>query len=128
VARQTTLFPTLQEALHLHDRLIEVFGGAPGTRDLGLLDSALARPRSGYYETLSAQAAALMHSLSQNHPFVDGNKRVAFAMTAVFLRMNGYRLAASADDGERFLIEQVIEAHAPLEVIVAWIEDHLETN
>jgi death-on-curing protein len=128
VARQTTLFPTLQEALHLHDRLIEVFGGAPGTRDLGLLDSALARPRSGYYETLSAQAAALMHSLSQNHPFVDGNKRVAFAMTAVFLRMNGYRLAASADDGERFLIEQVIEAHAPPEVIVAWIEDHLETN
>ena len=128
MARQATLFPTLEEALYLHDRLIEVFGGAPGTRDLGLLDSALARPRSGYYDTLSAQAAALMHSLSQNHPFVDGNKRVAFAMTAVFLRMNGYRLAASADDGERFLIEQVIEAHAPLEVIVAWIEDHLETN
>ncbi len=126
MARRATLFPTLEEALHLHDRLIEVFGGAPGTRDLGLLDSALARPRSGYYPTLSAQAAALMHSLSQNHPFVDGNKRVAFAMTAVFLRMNGYRLVVSADDGERFLIDQVIEARAALQVIVDWIEDHLE--
>ena len=126
MARQGTLFPTLEEAIHLHDRLIEVFGGARGTRDLGLLDSALARPRSGYYPTLSAQAAAMMHSLSQNHPFVDGNKRVAFAMTVVFLRMNGYRLVVTADDGERFLIDQVIEGRAALEVIVDWIEHHLE--
>lgn len=57
----------------------------------------MARPRSGYYETLSTQAAALMQSLPRNHAFVDGNKRMAFALTAVFLRLNGYRLQVTAD-------------------------------
>jgi death-on-curing protein len=121
-----TFYPTLDEAVHQHDRLIELFGGAPGTRDLGLLESALARPRSGYYPTLTEQAAALMHSLSQNHPFVDGNKRVAFALTAVFLRTNGYRLVVSAAAGERFLVHKVIEKRAALDEIARWLERHME--
>jgi len=95
----TTLFPTLQETLELHDQLILRFGGSKGVRDLGLLESALVRPQSGYYDTLSMQAAALLQSLCQNHCFVDGNKRVAFASTAIFLRMNGYRLSVKPDDG-----------------------------
>ncbi|MGF1508713.1 MAG: type II toxin-antitoxin system death-on-curing family toxin [Myxococcota bacterium] len=118
----TTVFPTLEEALFLHQQILEAFGGRPGTRDLGLLESALARPRSGYYDTLSAQAAALMHSLARNHAFVDGNERMAFAMTAVFLRLNGYSLDVTADDAESFLIDEVIRGHAELEVIVERLE------
>jgi death-on-curing protein len=118
----STVFPTLEEALHLHRRLLERFGGLPGARDPGLLESALARPRSGYYESLSAQAAALMQSLARNHAFVDGNKRMAFAMTAVFLRLNGYLLRVTADEAEEFLVEQVIRDHAELDVIIGRLE------
>lgn len=121
-----TLFPTFEEALHAHRRLVERFGGAPGLRDPGLLESALARPRSGYYESLSLQAAALMQSLARNHAFVDGNKRVAFALPLTFLRQNGWRVVCSADDAERFVIERVIAAHAELDEIAGWIESHLQ--
>ena len=120
-----TVYPTLEEARYLHDRLIDRFGGSPGVRDLGLLESALARPRSGYYKSLSLQSAALMQSLCQNHAFVDGNKRVAFALTVVFLHLNGYRLVVGAAAAERFLIDRVIVAKAELEQIAAWIEKHL---
>ncbi len=68
------------------------YGGAPGVRDPGALESALFRPQTGYYEDIVAEAAALMESLAINHPFVDGNKRIAFAATDVFLRINGWRL------------------------------------
>jgi len=118
----STVFPTLEEALHLHRRLLERFGGLAGVRDPGLLESALARPRSGYYKSLSAQAAALMQSLARNHAFVDGNKRMAFAMTAVFLRLNGYLLRVTADEAEEFLVEQVIRDHAELDVIIDRLE------
>lgn len=122
----TTWYPTLAEALHLHARLLERFGGEGGVRDLGLLESALMRPRSGYYTSLSEQAAALLQSLRQNHAFIDGNKRLAFALTAIFLRMNGQRLVVDADEGERFLVGEVIEAHADLARIHAWIEQHMK--
>ncbi len=121
----TTKFPTLEEALELHRVLLERFGGSAGVRDLGALESALFRPQTGYYDTLAAQAAALMQSLAMNHPFVDGNKRVAFALTAIFLRMNGFRLVASGDDAERFVISDLIEAHATLEQIAAWLISHM---
>jgi death-on-curing protein len=119
----TTLFPTLQETLELHEQLILRFGGSAGVRDLGLLESALVRPQTGYYETLSMQAAALLQSLCQNHCFVDGNKRVAFASTAIFLRMNGYRLSVKPDDGESFIVGQIIQNRVPIEAIAAWLED-----
>lgn len=83
---------TLDEALATHERLVEEFGGAAGVRDLGLLESALYRPATGYYDDLIAMASALFESLLMNHPFVDGNKRVAVAATDVFLRLNGWRL------------------------------------
>lgn len=120
-----TLFPTLTETIELHTRLIERFGGKAGVRDLGLLESALWRPQTGYYQTLSLQAAALLQSLTQNHAFIDGNKRVAFATMAIFLRMNGYRLKVDADNGEFFMIETVIKNKASLEVIARWIEEHI---
>lgn len=117
-----TLYPTLEEVLYLHRRLLERFGGREGVRDLGLLESALARPRSGYYATLSEQAAALLQSLARNHPFIDGNKRVAFATCAVFLRVNGFLVSVEPAPAETFLIERVIAGHAELSEITSWLE------
>jgi death-on-curing protein len=79
----------------MHTVLIRRYGGAPGVRDPGALEAALFRPQTGYYEDIVAEAAALFESLAINHPFVDGNKRVAFAAVDVFLRINGWRLQRS---------------------------------
>jgi death on curing protein len=121
----TTKYPTLEETLELHRVLIGRFGGSPGVRDLGVLESALFRPQTGYYDTLARQAGALMQSLAMNHPFVDGNKRVCFALTAVFLRMNGFRLIVSADHAEQFVVERLIKAHATLDQISGWLTRHM---
>ena len=72
--------------------LMQCYGGVLGLRDPGALEAALFRPQTGYYEDIVAQAAALLESLAINHPFLDGNKRVAFAAADVFLRINGWRL------------------------------------
>jgi len=85
-------FLSLDEVVTIHERLIARFGGPRGIGDPGLLESALYRPRSGYYRDIAEMAAALFESLLMNHPFVDGNKRVAFFATDVFLRLNGWHL------------------------------------
>lgn len=90
-------FLTLVEVLAIHSIQIERYGGSPGVRDLGLIEAALYRPQTGYYGDVIEEAAALWESLSQNHPFVDGNKRVSFACTDVFLRINGVRISADSD-------------------------------
>jgi death-on-curing protein len=123
---KVTLYPTLNETLELHSILIQRFGGKDGARDQGLLESALMRPQTGYYKSLSLQAAALLQSLAQNHPFIDGNKRVAFATTAIFLQMNGYRLKVDADNGEQFMINQVIKNKASIEIIADWLEKYMK--
>ena len=82
-------YPEIGEAIAIHDALIREFGGSMGIRDEGALASALMRPQLGYYDSLIEEAAALMESLANNHPFVDGNKRVAFFVTDAFLRLNG---------------------------------------
>ncbi|MGE4130787.1 MAG: type II toxin-antitoxin system death-on-curing family toxin [Bdellovibrionales bacterium] len=123
---KATLYPTLAETFLLHQRLIERFGGKDGVRDMGLLESALMRPQTGYYKTLSLEAAALLQSLAQN-PFVNGNKRVAFATTAIFLRMNGYRLKVDADNGESFIIGRVIKKKVEIAEIATWLEKHMKS-
>ena len=85
--RSVTRYPTVEETVAVHAKLIEQFGGSGGIRDHAALESALARPQSGYYSDLIQEAAALWESLSQNHAFVDGNKRIAVTMTAAFLRV-----------------------------------------
>ncbi len=120
-----TVYPTLEEALFLHDELIRRFGGSSGIRDVGLVESCLARPRSGYYASLSEQAAALMQSLARNHAFVDGNKRMAFALTAVFLRMNGYTLRVTPEEGEGFVVGRIIAGQTDLDEITDWLESHM---
>ena len=74
---------TVADVLGMHTVLIQRYGGLPGVRDPGALEAALYRPQTGYYKDTIEQAAALMESLAINHPFVDGNKRIAFAATDV---------------------------------------------
>jgi death-on-curing protein len=83
---------TVADVLGMHTILMQRYGGAGGVRDPGALEAALFRPQTGYYSDIIAEAAALLESLEINHPFVDGNKRIAFAATDVFLRINGWCL------------------------------------
>lgn len=78
------------------------------------------------YPSLSLQAAALLQSLTQNHSFIDGNKRVAFATSAIFLRMNGCHLKVETDNGESFIIGRVIKNKADIDEIAAWLEKHMK--
>ena len=92
-----TDYLTIADALAIHADLIRRYGGSQGLRDAGLLEAALFRPQTGYYADLIEEAVALWESLGQNHAFVDGNKRIAFAATEPCLPMNGVMLGASAD-------------------------------
>ena len=98
-------YVSVDEAIFIHGVLLERHGGSPGLRDAGALESALVRPQLGYYDDLVAEAAALLESLAINHPFVDGNKRVAFGVVDVFLRINGHRVGCTADDAYAFMID-----------------------
>jgi death-on-curing protein len=120
-------FLSRDEVLAIHERVIEDFGGANGVRDLGLLESALYRPQSGYYEDLVTMAAALFESLLMNHPFVDGNKPVAFFATDVFLRLNGFRLDVDADETCDWLTELFNTGRCDLAHISAWIRQSVTT-
>jgi death-on-curing protein len=117
-------FLTLEECLRLHVEQIRLFGGSAGLRDPGLLESALARPRSGYYQTLFEQAAALLQSLAMNHCFVDGNKRMAMGCAFIFLDWNGFEINASGAEAERFLLERVIIGKADVGEIAKWLAGH----
>lgn len=114
-------FLSRDELLEIHARLIERFGGEAGLRDPGLLDSALFRPQTGYYADLAEMGAALFESLIMNHPFVDGNKRIAFFATDVFLRLNGYRMAVSAGEAHPFLIGLLEAGQCSYDNLLPWI-------
>ena len=119
-----TDYLTLADALAIHADLIERYGGSSGLRDAGLLEAALFRPQTGYYTDLIEEAAALWESLAQNHAFVDGNKRVAFAATYTFLAINGLELRASADEAYAF-INGLYEARSfRFEELAKWLRIH----
>ena len=118
-----TEYVTTADALFFHKQLIDRYGGAPGLRDAGALESALHRPQTGYYDTLVHEAAALLESLLQNHPCVDGNKRVAFAVVDVFLRINGYSITADSKAIYDHMIK-LVEARAfEMEHLVPWLQE-----
>ena len=109
----------------LHERLLAEHGGAPGLRDEGLLDSALARPRQirAYGDPdLCALAAAYAYGLLQNHPSVDGNKRVAFIVAYVFLARNGRRLVASEAEATAMTIG-LAAGLTDEKTFAAWLRD-----
>jgi death on curing protein len=118
---ERVVFLSVDEVLAIHERLVDAFGGTPGLRDPGLLESALFRPRTGYYGDPPEMAAALFESLLMNHPFVDGNKRVAFFATDVFLRLNGSKLSVRPDASHRLLIGLLESHECDFDHLLPWI-------
>jgi death on curing protein len=121
-----TEYLTTADALFFHQQLIERYGGAPGVRDVGALESALHRPQTGYYDTLIHEAAALLEGLVQNHPFVDGNKRVAFAVVDVFLRINGFAITASSAAIYNRMIKLLEAGTFDMEHLAPWLQEVVE--
>ena len=122
---ERVLFLSVDEVLAIHARLIDAFGGPAGIRDHGLLESALFRPQTGYYADLAQMSAALFESLISNHAFVDGNKRAAYFISDVFLRLNGWKLSVSSDNGYDFIVGSLEQGLCDLDHILPWIQQHL---
>lgn len=120
---------SLEEVFAVYDRIMRQSGGASGVRDQGSLESALAQPQMSFggedlYPTLVEKASALGFSLINNHPFVDGNKRVGQAAMEVFLILNGFEIAASVD-GQEQVILQVASGELTREGFTEWLSNHL---
>ena len=116
----------VEDILAIHADQIERYGGAEGIRDPGLLEAALFRPQTGYYPTLIDEAAALWESLSQSHPFVDGNKRTAFAATYVFLAINGPDIIATDDEAQDFGLGLYATSGITLDNLRAWLGENTQ--
>ena len=125
-----TKYVTLDEVLIIHDDMIARYGGSFGIRDMGLIESALARPKASFsgvdlYPGITDKAAALFHSLIFNHAFTDGNKRTTLTVTARFLSINGYELKATQEEIVEFPL-WVDNTHPKIEEIAKWLEEHTE--
>jgi death-on-curing protein len=118
---------TVAEVYRMQHRLIELFGGRPGVRDPGAVEAAVFRPQIGYYNSLEEQAAALMEFLANNHGFIDGNKRIAFAAGDVFLRRNGSYLEVEAAEGFAFIYGSLDRRQFRFAQILDWITQHVKT-
>ncbi len=119
---------TDEQVLFIHARLVAETGGGHGVRDLGLLESAVGRPQAAFddrdlYPDLFTKAAALLDSLVNNHPFVDGNKRTGITAAALFLGLNGFHLTADNLELESFTLE-VAASQLDLKSIAEWLRTH----
>ena len=120
------IYLTIAEAIEMHRQLIDEFGGSHGLRDRGRLEAAIFRPQTGYYNSLAEEAAALMESLANNHAFVDGNKRISFAATDTFLRINGFFLDVEPVPARDFITEAMGKGEFRFGLILDWISCHLK--
>lgn len=116
---------TAEQVLFIHARLIDETGGSHGVRDLGMLESAVARPQATFdgkelHRGLFRKAAALMQALIQNHPFIDGNKRTGSVAAGLFLQLNGYILQAKNRELESFTLKVTI-SKISLAEIANWL-------
>jgi death-on-curing protein len=123
---------TYDEVVHLHQRIIQQSGGAGGLRDEGALRSAIDQPRMTFggeelYTTLIAKASAIGFSIIQNHPFVDGNKRIGHAATEVFLLLNGEEIDATVDEQESIIL-QIAAGAMKREDFATWLAEHTTTK
>src|SRR5437763_114931 len=123
-------YVTADDIAEAHSALIARTGGSAGLRDRGALESSAAQPMMTFggqelYATLEEKAAALAFSLINNHPFVDGNKRVGHAAMATFLRLNGHRIVATLDEQEK-LILGVASGQIDRNELTAWVRQHIE--
>ena len=123
---------TLAEIVELHRRLLHMTGGAPGVRDLGALQSAMAQPMATFgsvdlHGTVIEKAAALGCALVRDHPFVDGNKRAGHAAMEVFLRLNGFEIDASVDAQERLMLD-LAAGHIQRTQLTDWLREHVRPS
>lgn len=123
-----TDYLTLAEVLAIHADQIERYGGSEGVRDAGLLEAALYRPQTGYYADLVEEAVALWESLSHNHPFIDDNKRVAFAATYTFLAINGAQLMAGSDEAYAFIAGLYEAGTFSFDKLALWLRRNVKTG
>ena len=114
------------EIYAMQHRLIEMFGGLHGVRDQGAVEAAVFRPQTGYYNSIEEEAAALMESLGNNHGFLDGNKRIAFTATDVFLRRNGFYIEVESLDAHTFIDGSMDRHEFRFAQILDWIRQHSE--
>jgi death on curing protein len=119
------IYLTIAEILAIHQLQIDEYGGVHGVREKGLLESAVFRPQVGYYADVAEEAAALMESLANNHPFFDGNKRVAFGASHTFLLINGYDLRAEATEAYGFVMNSIAKGEFRFAQILAWLKSHI---
>lgn len=117
---------TVAEVYRMQHRLIEMFGGLNGVRDKGAVEAAVFRPQTGYYKSIEEEAAALMESFGNNHGFLDGNKRIAFTATDVFLRRNGFYIEVEALDGYTFIAGSMDRHEFRFAQILDWIRQHIK--
>lgn len=122
---------SIAQVLDLHREQLEYYGGAMGTRDRGGLESAVARPAMTFggedlYPDLAAKAAALMHSLALNHPFIDGNKRAAAYAAIVFVEMNKAEFLATPEELVDMTLA-VAEGKVEVEALAIWFRQRLRS-
>jgi len=117
---------TLEEIDRIHTAILKESGGYPGFRDKGMVDSAINRPKTGYYKNLFEEAAAMMESISNNQGFLDGNKRTAFVATDTFLRWNGFYLEIEPQAAYNFIVKASKEKLFKFGLILEWIFDTYE--
>ena len=117
---------TVDEVIVIHEFLINEFGGSSGIRDIPALESALARPQTGHYTNIFEESAALMESLAINHPFIDGNKRVSFFVTDVFLRLNGYYVDCDSQTAHKYFMDLFESNKFKYKSLLSWLEKHIK--
>jgi death on curing protein len=115
---------TVAEVYQMQHRLIDMFGGLHGVRDKGAVEAAVFRPQTGYYNSIEEEAAALMESLGNNHGFLDGNKRIAFTASDVFLRRNGCYIEVEGAAGYEFISGSMERHEFRFAQILDWIRRH----
>lgn len=123
-----TDYLTMAEVLAIHADQIARYGGSQGVRDAGILEAALYRPQTGYYADLVEEAAALWESLAQNHPFIDGNKRTAFAAAYTFLAINGSQLTADPVEVYAFISELYAAGTFSFDELAPWLRRNVKTG
>ena len=119
----TYIYLTVQEVKAIHEDQIRRFGGLPGLKSESGLASAVARPQTGYYNSIVEEATALMESLATNHAFNDGNKRVSFFAADAFLRLNGFFIDCDADEAYSFYMQWFEASSGRFAQLHLWLEN-----
>ena len=118
----------INQILAIYNEVMEQTGGSKGIRDIGLLESAVARPQATFakedlYPDIFSKTAALGHSIISNHPFVDGNKRTGYMAMRLFLNINGYDVKAPLEERYKFVME-IAKKIRKEESIAKWLKEH----